>query len=210
MTEGDNVVLIPRWEWRIFARALPVEADLLRAARAGDAVVSEETYLLSPEPGYNVKIRHGQIDIKHLDEINAAGLERWHPILAQAFPIDPAAVAQVCEALGMAPPDTVREPYDQNMLLHGIVARDPRVVTVPIVKLRSRLTVQECTGEVVVLRLREQRWESLSFEDVDPDRVIAAVRHLGLDSRSNTNYSKGLRRMLSLPNGSPLTSQGVA
>jgi hypothetical protein len=210
MTGGDNLVATPRWEWRIFARALPVEAGLLRAARAGEAVVSDETYLLSPEPGYNVKIRQGRIDIKHLDEINAAGLERWHPILAQAFPIAPAAVVQVCEALGVAPPDNVREPCDQKMLLHGIVARDQRVVTVPLIKLRSRLTLQECKGEVVVLRLREQRWESLSFEDVDPDRVIAAVRHLGLDTRSNTNYPKGLRRILGLPNGTPLTSQGVA
>ena len=64
---------------------------------------SDELYLLAPG-GDNVKVRDGLMDVKVLRETDAAGLQRWEPILKAPFPLDAEAVRTVFRGLRRPPP----------------------------------------------------------------------------------------------------------
>ena len=90
--------IVPRWEWRTFARDVP-RADAAFDAMTPDSVEeSDELYLLAPG-GDNVKVRDGLMDIKVLRETDAAGLQRWEPILKAPFPLDAEAARTVFQGL---------------------------------------------------------------------------------------------------------------
>ena len=72
--------IVPRWEWRTFARAVPRADAAFDAMTPASVEESDELYLLAPG-GDNVKVRDGLMDIKVLRETDAAGLQRWEPIL---------------------------------------------------------------------------------------------------------------------------------
>ena len=80
-----------------------------RADAAFDAMTpaaveeSDELYLLAPG-GDNVKVRDGLMDIKVLRETDAAGLQRWEPILKVPFPLDAEAARTVFQGLATAAP----------------------------------------------------------------------------------------------------------
>ena len=90
--------IVPRWEWRTFASRVP-RADAKFDAMVPDSVEeSDEYYLVAPE-GDNVKVRDQLMDIKVLRETDAAGLQRFEPILKAPFPIDADAARTVFQAL---------------------------------------------------------------------------------------------------------------
>src|SRR5262245_52061821 len=64
--------IVPRWEWRAFARWFGPAEDAFAALPASDPIESEELYLLSRD-GDTVKIRGGLLDIKRLRETDEAG-----------------------------------------------------------------------------------------------------------------------------------------
>ena len=72
---------------------------------------------------------------------------------------------------------------------------EPALTAVQVEKRRSRMTVDECSGELVSLTIDGQVWESIAFEDVDPFRVWKAVRAIGLENAENTSYPAALKRI---------------
>ena len=100
--------ILPRWEWRTFASAAPLAYAALDAMTPASVEESDEVYLLAPG-AYNVKMRDGLMDVKVLRDTDAAGLQRWEPILKVPFPLDADAARTVFEGirrpLPAIPPD---------------------------------------------------------------------------------------------------------
>ena len=90
--------IVPRWEWRVAGE--PAEAA---AQRLGDLAESgresDEIYLLSADGEDSVKVRDGLMDVKHRQEVDGNGLERWCPVLKAAFPLSAADVGTMLGAL---------------------------------------------------------------------------------------------------------------
>ena len=95
--------IFPRWEWRTFAGAVPRADAVFDAMAPASVEESDEIYLLAPG-GDNVKVRDGLMDIKVLRETDAAGLQRWEPILKVPFPLDAEAARTVFQGLRRPPP----------------------------------------------------------------------------------------------------------
>ena len=95
--------IIPRWEWRVFARQPQRAAEAFARLTPTGVAESDETYFLSG-PTANVKIRDELIDIKILREVDEDGLERWEPVLKRPFPLSSTDLATVLEALGIPNP----------------------------------------------------------------------------------------------------------
>ena len=187
--------IVPRWEWRTFARS--VRADAVFDALAATAVdESDEVYLLA-SGGDNVKVRHGLVDVKVLRETDAAGLQRWEPILKAPFPLDTATARTVLQGLRRPPPAL---PTD-GLSLDDVVAAagvgepgDLRVV--PVRKQRHRYTVAGCQAERAVFEVGPHRTTSIAVESTDPAAVLATIEHLGLTGYVNTDVPTGVRRLV--------------
>jgi hypothetical protein len=55
-----------------------------------------------------------------------------------------------------------------------------------------------CAAELVRLHIGAIAQDSFCIEDEAPERIIAALRELGLDSHANINFPEGLKRALAL------------
>src|SRR5881628_4077735 len=88
-----------RWEWRSFGRTFGGAEQRLPHLMPSAAQESDEIYLLSAS-GDNVKVRDGLMDVKVLRGTNGDGLEQWAPTLKAPFPLSPAEVERVLDALG--------------------------------------------------------------------------------------------------------------
>ena len=62
---------------------------------------SDEIYLVAADPGANVKIRDGLLDIKVLERVDSNGLEQWRPVSKEPFPLSASAAASLRRALGL-------------------------------------------------------------------------------------------------------------
>jgi exopolyphosphatase/guanosine-5'-triphosphate,3'-diphosphate pyrophosphatase len=189
--------IVPRWEWRTFARGVP-RADAAFEAKSPTTVgESDELYLLAPG-GDNVKVRDGLMDIKVLRETDARGLQRWEPILKASFPLDAEAARTVFQSLrrqlpAAIPPDGLS--LDAVMEVAEVGAPGgPRAVHVH--KRRSRYTVAGCPAELSVLEAEGHRTTSIAVESTDPADVTAAVEALGLRHYCNMDVPTGLRLLV--------------
>ena len=188
--------IVPRWEWRAFAHGF-ARADTAFNALAPAAVEeSDELYLLAPG-GDNVKVRDGLMDVKVLRETDAAGLQRWEPILKVPFPLDAAAAQTVFQGLGRPLP-----PIPPNGLsLDAVLAAAETGATggartVRVHKRRARYTVAGCQAERSVLEAGGHRTTSIAVESTDPADVVAAVDALGLRHYCNLDVPTGLRLLV--------------
>ena len=187
--------IIPRWEWRVFGRSFGATEDALAALTPGWVEEGDEVYLLSTA-GSNVKIRDGLMDVKLLREVDAAGLERWEPVMKAGFPLSRGDVARVFDALGVDPPPLTRDAYTWEQLLAGLVEPSDAVRVVRVHKRRVRFTVGGCMAERTDVEADGRAARSVAVESQDPSAVIDAVRGLGLDDRVNTSYPRGLAALV--------------
>jgi exopolyphosphatase/guanosine-5'-triphosphate,3'-diphosphate pyrophosphatase len=197
MTCGGAAVagIIPRWEWRIFGADFGAAEAALAASTPGRVEESDELYLLSAA-GANVKVRYDLIDIKLLREVDAAGLERWEPVMKAGFPLPAAEVARVFDALGVVPPLLTRDAYTLEQFLAGLVEPSDAVRVVRVHKRRVRSTLANCMAELTDLEADGRGARTIAVESEDPSAVIAAVRRLGLDGQGNTSYPQGLAALV--------------
>jgi exopolyphosphatase/guanosine-5'-triphosphate,3'-diphosphate pyrophosphatase len=157
----------------------------------------DEVYLLSLNGTDIVKVRHGLMDVKHLEEVDDRGLERWRPVLKAGFPLDAEDARFVLAALGMPAPPPGRAADTVEALLAELP--DPRAVrTVAVHKHRRAYTLGGCAVELTDVRAGGADVQTLAVESEDPDRVAATVRGLGLDTHPNTNYQRALRELVGL------------
>jgi len=73
--------IVSRWEWRTFGTDFGAAEATFAALEPELTQESDEVYLLSPGTDAAVKIRAGLMDIKELEEVDAAGLQKWRPAL---------------------------------------------------------------------------------------------------------------------------------
>jgi exopolyphosphatase/guanosine-5'-triphosphate,3'-diphosphate pyrophosphatase len=190
------VAIVPRWEWRTFGPSFgAAEEGLSRLASGGEAVESDERYLLANDDA-NVKVRDGLMDIKLLREVDDNGLERWEPVLKEGFPLSAEDVGRVLEALGLSTPAELRSAYELEELLEEFVRPSDAVDEVAIHKRRTRFRVGGCAAELTDVTAGDRSTRTVAVESEDADAVVRAVREIGLDGYVNTSYSRGLRALL--------------
>jgi exopolyphosphatase/guanosine-5'-triphosphate,3'-diphosphate pyrophosphatase len=189
------VPIVPRWEWRTFARNLGEAGDRLAALTPNLVRESDELYLLSREGRNAVKVRDGLMDLKHLDRVDEQGLERWMPTMKAAFPLSAADVRLVWDALGVEVPPLGRPAYTLEELLRELLEPSAELSTASVHKLRRNHTLDECAVELTDVRAGGTRTRTIAVESQDPGRVARTVTALGLGLRPNTSYPRALRAL---------------
>jgi len=181
--------IVPRWEWRSFGESFGAAERMLTAQRPERVHETDELYLLSPDSDASVKIRDALMDVKQLEDVNADGLERWRPVMKAAFPLAADEVDFVLGALHVGVPPGERRGYGP-----GDVAA--LALTAEVHKQRAHYRIDGCLAELTEVRVGERATHTLAVEGEDPDRVIAAVRRLGLEGRRNVSVARGLKALL--------------
>jgi exopolyphosphatase/guanosine-5'-triphosphate,3'-diphosphate pyrophosphatase len=190
--------IVPRWEWRTFGDRFGRADEHFAALPPERVQESDELYLLSRGDGDTVKVRGGLMDIKRLEQVNDDGLEQWRPVMKAGFPLGAAEVGSVLAALGLPAGTLERTEYTLDQLLDEVIGRSAQLAAVEVHKRRERYTVGGCPGELTDVGADGQATRTLAIESEDPALVIEAVRELGLETRANTSYSRGLKALLGL------------
>ncbi len=63
----------------------------------------------------------------------------------------------------------------------------------PSASFRRHYSIGDCMTEMTEVAAQGHAARTLALESEDPKRVIAAVRELGLSSRTNTSYPRWLK-----------------
>ena len=182
-----------RWEWRTFGERFGAVEDRFAALTPESVHESDEVYLLSPLADETVKVRDGLLDVKHLQQVNEDGLEQWKPVLKEGFPLSADAVGVAFAALGVAAPSST-----SVLTVDDLVAVSKALVAVPVRKRRMHYMLAGCMAELTEVKTETRATRTIAVEAEDPARVIAAVRELGLSSRSNVSFPRGLKTLLGL------------
>lgn len=188
--------IIPRWEWRTFGSRFARAKSVFAGLTPKDVQESDEIYLLT-ETGSNVKIRYDLLDIKKLQEVNAAGLEQWMPVMKAGFPLPAATVDEVFKAMDLPTPPHARSEYTLEQFLAELCEPNPAVRVVNVHKRRVRYTVGGCMAEFSDVTVGGKKTQTIAVETEDAGAVVAAVRTLGLAGYVNTNYTRGLAALVS-------------
>ena len=192
------MTVVPRWEWRTFGESFAGAEKRLAALSPESVRESDELYLLSREADDSVKVRDELLDIKQLEQVNDDGLEQWRPVLKAPFPLSGATVDSALAALHASPPPRGRSSYTLDELVEEVVRPSRQLAAVPVRKRRAHYTVSGCMAELTDVRTDNGSTRTIAVESEDPARVLAAVRELGLDTRSNVSFPRGLKALLGI------------
>ena len=187
--------IVPRWEWRTFARHLGEAGDRLAALTPELVHESGELYLISRQGEDAVKVRDGLMDIKHLERTDDQGIERWMPTMKAAFPLAAAEVRSVWAALGVDAPPLGRGAYALDQLVDELVAPSSDLLAAAVHKHRRSYTLGGCAVELTEVRTGRTQTRTIAVESEDPARVARTVTALGLSLRPNTSYPRALRAL---------------
>lgn len=191
-----SVPVIPlRWEWRSFGERFGVAEERIARLAPSAPKETDEIYFLS-SGGENVKVRDDLMDIKVLREVNRDRLEQWAPMMKAAFPLSPADVAKVAEALHVPAPASSREGCSLDAMLEALHRPDSGVRVVRVHKRRVRYRLDGCVGELSDIVANEQTVRTIAIESEDPGAVVRAMELLGLTGYSNINYLRGIAALL--------------
>jgi exopolyphosphatase/guanosine-5'-triphosphate,3'-diphosphate pyrophosphatase len=180
-----------RWEWRTFGEQIGGAEEWLCSTEPERVVDTDETYALSADSVDAVKVRDGLMDVKHLEQVDADGLELWKPVMKSPLPISAADAEAVLAALRV-PARLDRYTYN---LADLVKAADGAVRVIPVHKTRRHFTIESCMAELTDLTAGDRSTRTIAIESEQPARVIAAVRQLGLASRPNMSVPKVLRAL---------------
>jgi exopolyphosphatase/guanosine-5'-triphosphate,3'-diphosphate pyrophosphatase len=188
--------IVPRWEWRTFGDEFG-GAETAFAGTPERVQESDEIYFLSThDDADTVKVRDALMDIKHLEHVNGDGLEQWVPVMKGEFPLAADTVRSVLAALRVDAPALERAEYGLEELLSEVLAPHPELRAVDTHKVRRRFTIGGCMTELTDVGADGASTRTIAIEAEDPERVIALVRELGLESRTNTSFPRGLKQLL--------------
>ncbi|HKC20912.1 MAG TPA: hypothetical protein VKB64_00245, partial [Gaiellaceae bacterium] len=137
-------------------------------------------------------VRDGLMDVKRLEQVNDDGLEQWAPVLKAEFPLSAEQVRSILEGLRVSVPRLDRADYNLDDFVRG----RSDLLAVRVHKHRSRYTVGDCMAELTEVTTEHRSTRTVAVESEDADRVIAAVRRLGLADRANTSYPRGLKALV--------------
>lgn len=192
--------IVPRWEWRAFGDDFGGTDNPFAGYRSSGTQESDEIYFLSPASSENVKVRDSLLDIKKFQRANADGLEQWKPVLKHGFPLPAAEIKAMFEVLGVPAPALTRTEYALQQLIDEVIASVPGMRVVKVHKMRTRYNVEGCMSESAQVTADGKSTRTIALELEDADKVIGAVRKLGLESYGNVSYPKGLKRLIGMTN----------
>ena len=185
--------IIPRWEWRTFGTDFGAAEATFAALEPELTQESDEIYLLSPGTDAAVKIRAGLMDIKELEEVDAAGLQQWRPAMKETFPLPRSEATRVCAELRVSAPWPGTDPFSLDDFLALLAAPERGVRAVAVHKRRLHYTLNGCMIELTEVVAAGQTVRTLAVELDDAARVVETVRELGLLDRENTSYPRWLK-----------------
>lgn len=186
--------IIPRWEWRTFARQIEPRIDLAAQPKTRHAV-SSEIYLVCETSDDNPKIRDDKMDIKHLQRIDADGLEQWKPVMKADFPLSADQLREVYRTLELGTPREEGATIGMEAFL-ALLGGDRRVRAVRVDKVRDLFDVGGCIVEAADVSFDGDAYRTLAVEDPDPRKVVDTIAALGLSGRDNLNYVKAIRTLV--------------
>jgi exopolyphosphatase/guanosine-5'-triphosphate,3'-diphosphate pyrophosphatase len=192
------VTVVPRWEWRTFGERFPSAEERFAALSPESVRESDELYLLSKAADDSVKVRDELLDVKHLEQVNDDGIEQWRPVLKAPFPLSAAAVDSVLAALHASSPPRGRSAYTLDELVEEVVRPSRQLAAVPVHKRRVHYTLNGRMAELTDVRTDKGSTRTIAVESEDVARVLAFVRALGLDTRSNVSFPRGLKALLGI------------
>jgi len=187
--------IVPRWEWRTFGSAFGVAETRFAELTPGAVQESDELYFLGGA-GPNAKVRDDLMDIKVLREVDASGLERWEPVMKQAFPLPAADAAKVFALLRVSTPRLARDAFTLDQFIGELVVPSEVLRPVKVHKRRVRYTVGGCVSELSDVRANGRATRTIAIEAEDAAAVVSAVASVSLGGYLNTNYALGLRALL--------------
>ncbi|HET9938425.1 MAG TPA: hypothetical protein VFQ28_06510 [Gaiella sp.] len=186
-------MIVPRWEWRTFGDELGDAESRLEALTPTEVEDGDEVYVLSTRDAGSVKVRHGQLDVKRLEQVED-GLQQWRPILKADFPVEASAVAALLEALGASVP-LARDAYSLDELVDEVAGGAPDLFALPVHKHRRHYVLDGCLAELTDVRAGSGSTRTIAVEHEDAALVRATVESLGLWSRPNVSVPRGLRAL---------------
>jgi hypothetical protein len=189
-----------KYEFRVFARELGEDAELIRSfARQTKVLEGEELYLLSrSNDSSNVKIRDGRMDIKELLD-RKEGLELWVRSLKTPFPLEASVLErEVYPALKIPLPRLGRLRFTLEQYLEEILLPDKNCVTAKVCKKRMLYSYDECRMECAELLIDEIPYSSISVESADVKPVSRVIGLLGFLACENVNYVRALKEIKGL------------
>jgi hypothetical protein len=190
-----------RFEFRLFGQCFEQEEQRLRTLASVDSIVeSRETYFLAapPDPGRNVKLRDGRLELKRLVE-ERQGLERWRPAGQWALPVTSGTVLEL-----LAPDHattwrhTLPASLDLGKLLAFVARPEIPLYRAEVFKRRILFAPAGCRAELDQLLVNGAAIQSLALEAEEPDAVLALRAALGVDTRENASYPRALCRIMGL------------
>jgi len=194
--DPSQPAIVPRWEWRTFGEPLDGAEAVLADFELKSDHDSDETYLLSVHGDASVKIRDGLMDVKHLREVDDAGLELWLPVMKAQFPLATADVAAVLTTLDVAVPALGREQYELDELIAELIEPNPDLHAAAVHKRRRRYVIDECMVEMTEIATGGSSTRTVAVESPDTALVSATIARLGLQDRRNVCVARGLKAMI--------------
>jgi exopolyphosphatase / guanosine-5'-triphosphate,3'-diphosphate pyrophosphatase len=192
------VTIVPRWEWRTFGQSFAGAEGRFAALSPERVRETDEVYLLSTAADESVKVRDDLLDVKHLEQVDEDGLEQWRPVLKAPFPLSAATVGSVLEILHAAPSPMDRDAYTLGELIEEVVRPSRELVAVSVHKSRAHYMFSGCMAELTDVRTDKGSTRTIAVESENPVLVLAAVQELGLDSRLNVSFPRGLKALLGI------------
>ena len=190
--------IIPRWEYRVFADDLGAVETNVGAHECTRVLDSAEDYIICLSNGNNVKIRDGLLDIKQLENINDDTLEQWMPVLKIGFPCPADEAAKIFSAFGLTRPEMARDEYTYDQFISEVVGGADDLAVVKVVKKRYGFMIREVIVEVAEVTFDGHAVKTAAVEHIDPDLVMEIVRELGLDTFTNVNYIKAMKKTVGM------------
>lgn len=181
-----------RLEFRCWPQGTPPAIGLLQRDWQMTATETRhDIYLLSRLSDVRlVKLRDGaRLEVKSRGP-DIGGLQTWGVPLSAAFPLPPAALADVTSALGMATmPDTVAM-LSPAHLLAALAVAQARVAVLPVRKARLSFRRGSCLAEVARVDWLGRHALTIAVEGEDPSDCAAAIGDLGLAGYRNLSYGE--------------------
>ncbi len=185
-------MIVPRWEWRTFGDSFGDAEARLGALEPTKVDDSDELYIISIRVEGSIKVRGGQLDVKRLEEVNDDGLEQWRPVAKAEFPLDAADVASLLGSLDVTASSLDRDTYGLDQLIEEVIAPHEELLAVPVSKHRVHYVLDGCMAELTDVRSGSRTTRTIAVENEDPAVVRSMVESLGLWSRPNVSFPRGL------------------
>ena len=192
----DAAMIVPRWEWRTFGERFGAADDQLRELSPTRVDDSHELYILSSRFEGSIKVRGDVLDVKRLEQVSDDGLEQWKPVAKAEFPIAATDLGELLAALEAAPPPLSRDAYALDELVDEVVRPSAELLSVEVHKRRIHYGLDGCMAELTEVRSGSRSTRTIAVESEDPARVRAAVEELGLWSRPNVSFPRGLKALV--------------